>query len=93
MMWTFLCVCTEFYPASHIFLMDINELCVIPTRICPSLDFGGIWGNTNIHSLFDIFLTPFRRPTVIGELLAVSFSWGSLDFIQFSLALVSDIPV
>ena len=73
-----MCVNTAFHPASHIFLVDINELCVSPARIWTSIDFEGSWGNSNMHFLFDIIVPPFGRTTVIVGLLVIFFmvfSW------------------
>ena len=78
MMCKSVCVKTALYPASHILPTDINELCVSPDRICPSLEFGGICGNANVHYLVDIIVTPFGRPTVIDGLLAIVCSQGLL---------------
>ena len=81
MMCKYVCVKTALYPASHILPMDINELCVSPDRICPYLEFGGICGNANVHYLVDIIVTPFGRPTVIGGLLAIVYSWELIGLI------------
>ena len=70
---------TALHPASHIFPVDSNELCVSLDSIWPSLAFWGSWDNTNVHSLSDIILPPFVRPTVIGGLLDVVCSWGLLS--------------
>ena len=57
----------SFHSESHIFLMDINEICVSPARIWPSLAVSGSFVNENLHSLVDIMLPPFRSTTVIGS--------------------------
>ena len=71
MMWTFACVKTALYSASHILTMDSNYLCGSPDRIWTSLSFGGGCGNVNVHSLVDIIVPPFGMPTVISGLLAI----------------------
>ena len=60
--------------------MGINGLCGSPSRIRLYLDFLGSWGNANMQSLFDLIVTPFGSPTLIGGLLVVVCSWGSLFF-------------
>ena len=67
-MWAFLCVKTEFHPASYILTMEINERCVSPARIYPPIYFGGSCGNANEYYFVDSIVSPFRRPTVIGGL-------------------------
>ena len=56
--------------------MDINGLCVSPSRIWPSLESLGSCGNSNVNYLVDIIVTPFGSTTVIGRLLAIFCSWG-----------------
>ena len=41
MMWMFVSVKNALYPASHIFLVDINERCVSHARIWTSQEFWG----------------------------------------------------
>ena len=72
-----MCVNTDLHPASHILLMDINELCVIPSRIWTSPSVLGICDNANIHSLFGIIFPPFGSPAVIG-FSSVVCSWRSV---------------
>ena len=76
MMWMFVCVIFFVHPTSHIFPMDINELCVSPDRIWPSIYSGGICGNANVHYLVDLDIPLFVRPNVIGGLLAIVCSWS-----------------
>ena len=76
MMWMFVYVNFFVHPTSHIFPMDINELCVIPDRIWPSIYSGGICGNANVHYLVDLDIPLFVRPNVIGGLLAIVCSWS-----------------
>ena len=74
-----ICVCEKFLSTCiPYFMMYINELCVSPARICPSLDFWGSWGNFNVNYLFDLFVPPFGSPTIIGGLLAIVCSWELL---------------
>ena len=61
-----MCVKTALHPASHIFLMEINELCVSPDMIWSSLALLGGFINSNSHSLVDIIVHTFGRHTVIG---------------------------
>ena len=77
MMWKFLCVNTDLHPASKIFPMEINELCVSPDRICTPLYFWGSWGNANVNYLFDLIVPSFGSTTVICGLLYIVCSWGS----------------
>ena len=93
MIWKFVYVKTALYPLSHIFTMEISELCVRPSRIWPSMDVPGICSNTYIHSLVDTILPPFGSPTVIREMLNVFCLLVSLGLIQFLPAPVSTIPV
>ena len=78
-----------FQPASHIFPMESNELCVITTRIWTSLDFLGSCGNDIVHYLFDIVVTIFGSPTMIGWFSEMFCSWGLLGFMYCTLASVS----
>ena len=71
---------TYLYPESNIFLMEISELCISPTRIFPPLSVSGSCNNDNLHSLVDIIFPPFVSPTVIGDVLNVVFSWRLLVF-------------
>ena len=64
-MCTFVCVDNAFHSASHILLMDINELCDVPSMIWPYLSVLGSCGNNNAHYLVDIIFPPFGSPTVI----------------------------
>ena len=80
-MWTFVSVKNSLHTASHFFLVDINKQCNNLAVIWPSLSFLGSWGNSNIHSSFDIILPLFGRPTVIGGLLTIFFPWASLGLI------------
>ena len=69
---------TDFYPVSRIFIMDVDELFVVPDRIWPSLDFSGIYGNTNALFLFGIIFPPFGIPAMIGGVgccLFMGFAW------------------
>ena len=85
------CVNTDLHLASHIFLVDINEICVSPNRVWPYIILGSSCGNDNVHSLVDIIVPPFCIPTVSG-LLAIVCLWWSLCLIYLPLAPVSTIP-
>ena len=79
MMWICVCVNTDLHPASHILLMDINELCVIPSRIWTSPSVLGIFYNANIHSLFGIIFLHFGVPLWLS--FAVVCSWRSVGLV------------
>ena len=93
MMWTFVCVNTALHPASNLFIMEINELCVSPDMIWPSLAVSRGCGNINVHSLVDINVLPFSRPTVLGGLLAIFCSRGLLGFMLSLPAPLYAIPI
>ena len=65
MMWTFLCVNTDFNPTPHILLMEINELCISPARIWNYLSILVSCGNENVYYLVNMIVPPFGSPTVI----------------------------
>ena len=81
MMWKFVCVKTDLYPASQLFLMEINELCFSTDSIWRSIVFLRSCGNANVNYLVDIIVTTFVKPTMIGGLLEVVCSWGLLGLI------------
>ena len=64
MMWKFLCVNTALHPASHIFPVDINELCLSTASIWSFLAILGSCGNAYAHYLVDIMFPPFGGPNV-----------------------------
>ena len=66
MMCMFVYLNTSLHPTLYIFLMDISELCVSLTSICPSLDVSGSFVNSNLYYLVDINLPPFGSTAVIG---------------------------
>ena len=75
MMCMFVYLNTSLHPTLYIFLMDISELCVSLTSICPSLDVSGSFVNSNLYYLVDIILPPFVGPTVIGGVFSFFFIW------------------
>ena len=77
MMWTFFCMKTTLYPASHILTTDTNELRVSHSRIWTSCAILISCGNSNAHYLVDIFVPPFGRPTVIvlGSCFFIGVAW------------------
>ena len=75
MMWKCLYVKTALHTTSQILHMDINELCVSPAMICPSISVLRSFGNANVHPLVDIIFPPFGSPTVI-VFFDVVCSWG-----------------
>ena len=78
MVWKIVCVNNDFHTASRILTMEINKLCGSHARICPSLEFLGRYGNANIFFVVDRIFLQFGRTTVIGGLLDVVNSCGSL---------------
>ena len=55
--------------------MDIDEVCVLPARICPSLSVLGSYGNANVHSLIDIYFRPFGRSFFSDHTIRDIFSY------------------
>ena len=92
-MWMFLYVNNALHHASNIFPVKISEVCVSPDRMCPSLAVSGSCGNVNLHYLVDIFFPPFGSTTLIGGVLYVVCSWGSLILMLCLHDPVSDIPI
>ena len=65
MMWKCFFVNNTLHPESHILLIEINELCVSPDRIWPSINVLRNSGNVNVQYLVNRIVPIFCSPTVI----------------------------
>ena len=69
----------EWHPESHIFLMDINVVCINPGRVCPLQAATGICVNYIMY-VMDYFMCPLLgNPTVMG-------GWGA--YMMFFMGVV-----
>ena len=71
---------TAFHPISHIFMIDISDLCVSPDMICPSLAVLESCRNANLHSLVYLIWPTFGGTNVRGGGSFFCLFMGSLGF-------------